>query len=286
MLGSQIRNKILGCEFEQIDTYAILLQPAAGEFVNGTRICNNTFDGIGQITDDTYAIIQLDASTNPTGSILQTCIIGNHARSGEANEPEYFVKQLGANNGQMILDDNHISNVTKRAYLLSAPTNLIGINWGDASSEFANSNVLVLESDGVTVSHTGDLLETTLKQLALRANTIGANGRVRIYMPLFKTGVAGAATVKVYLGATSASYALANNATTLDLYAEIYNKNAANNNRITISFISGEGILNFPIRSLGAIDTTADAIIKVTIQLANAGDQIDALGWWVEAFTT
>lgn len=133
--------------------------------------------------------------------------------------------------------------------------------------------VYILASSNVAGSaHTGDTLETTLATIQVPANAMGANGTLRITVTARCTGTAGTKTLRVKFGGTTFSET-ANGTTILSVRnaAHVSNRNATNSQIGMGAGSTGYGGSTSDVTT-GAIDTTANQDITITVQLANAAD--------------
>lgn len=133
-------------------------------------------------------------------------------------------------------------------------------------------------------AHTGDTAETTLSggTITVPADTLGANGRLRISLFMRFTGTAGTKTVRIKFNGTT-FFEAANGATILSArsLAEIANRNATNSQVGGPLGLQGiGGSTNDVVTS--AHDTTGALDITITGQLGNAGDSIAIASYLVE----
>jgi len=147
--------------------------------------------------------------------------------------------------------------------------------------------ITVLAQSNTAASHTGSTVETVLATVTLPANTLSANGSLRV-TPLFsKSGTAGTAQVKVRFGGTSGTLYLNHSVsatTTLDQSGPIYIRanNATNAQKgFPATNIAQQGaVTNAMVTS--AEDTTANVDIVFSAQLGNAADTVSLEGYTIE----
>ncbi len=162
---------------------------------------------------------------------------------------------------------------TNGQVLTADSTQTTGIKWAAGGS-----TVQTLKQSNVQVSHTGDTNETTLVDYTLPANTLPANGALRI-TTLWSRNSGGTSTNvnRVRLGGISGTvYFSANEITTnITLQGQAYIW--ANN---STSAQKGLNLVNGPnpysagtlVLATSALDMTTDIHIVFTEQLANSGD--------------
>ena len=136
-------------------------------------------------------------------------------------------------------------------------------------------------ASGAAVALTGSTSETTLATIAIPANSMGANGRLRITTFWSTSGVAGTKTARVRFGGT-AFVAAGVTTTYWQNMAIIRNANnvAVQKSFATISTSSFD-LANGTAGS-GAINTAAAQNITLTGQLSNAGDTLTLEAYEVE----
>lgn len=134
--------------------------------------------------------------------------------------------------------------------------------------------------------HTGDLLLTTLATIVVPANTLGANGRLRITVQWRFTGTAGTKTGSIAFGGTN-FFQLAYTASALSgsVQREICNRNATNS-QVSAALTAQGPVTSTSDIVTAAIDTTSAQNILLTGQLANAGDSIAVESYLVEVIKT
>lgn len=147
-----------------------------------------------------------------------------------------------------------------------------------------NAGYLVLGQSSVAVSHTGNTNETTLATIAVPANRMGANGRVRVTAHWSYTNSANNKITRVRFGGSAVT---ANTNTTTAqqrVFAEFANRNALNSQIVSIPGSSDAlGTTTSAVTTL-AIDTTADRNVTITCTLADTGETITLESYVVELF--
>ena len=151
----------------------------------------------------------------------------------------------------------------------------------------------VLVADGANAASPADTLENTLKSVTVPGGAIGANGKLRLHLWVLNAGTNGSKTLRVKLGGTTI-YTQAFGATdtfVYELWIKLFNRNAQNSQyRVrelfglvdesdTQSTDTGQP---YNSAALFTIDTSVDATLAVTIQLANSLDSLNLRGWFVE----
>ena len=139
---------------------------------------------------------------------------------------------------------------------------------------------VLLGSNAVQVSHTGDTAEFTFATVTIPANAMGLNGRLQLRGIWSFTGSTNAKTARARLGGVGGTaYIAASTATATNITANGYeiiaNRNAANS-QVSMSAAIGAGQIGFGTTALitSAIDTTAPTTVVFTGQLTNAGETI------------
>ena len=130
------------------------------------------------------------------------------------------------------------------------------------------------------ISHTGNTAETTLFSVNIPGGTLGANGRIRINGFLLNTNSANAKWWYLRFGGTLFSGA---GLTTTDcaafFHVGIWNENSTNAQAGNPFF----HVINNPANvRTGAVDTTQDQSLAISVQLANAGETATLRGVAVE----
>ena len=144
----------------------------------------------------------------------------------------------------------------------------------------------VLAASGAQVSHTGTTAETTLATITVPANSLGANGALRVYAIWTNNNSGNSKTFRVrFSGAAGTQFrsrSMTTNLTTPE-YVLIQNRNATNSQvggdvtGAAAGWASGTGAV-----ITAAVDTTAATTLVLTGQLANSGDTINLEQYVVE----
>lgn len=151
------------------------------------------------------------------------------------------------------------------------------------------SNLRVMGQSGAASSVTSTTNETALATVTIPANTMGANGALRINMLFSFTNNANAKTLRIRLGGISGTIFMAvtsiTNQASLPLHRIIMNRNATNS-QITQQSSSGQSYnVTTSAVTTGAVDTTASQDLVITGQLTNTGDTITLEYYSVELLT-
>lgn len=131
--------------------------------------------------------------------------------------------------------------------------------------------------------HTGDTILTTFYTIAIPANTLGANGRLRITLSWRFTGTAGAKTMQVGFGGTT-FFTAASGAATLTAANQIViaNRNSTSSQVLgNVATTTSFGDTTTDIVT-GSVDTTASQDLVIQGQLANSGDSIAVESYLIE----
>lgn len=150
----------------------------------------------------------------------------------------------------------------------------------------------VLAMSTTAASHTGNTSETAVATYTLPANTLPANGALRIHLLASRTGSAGTATIRVRFGGISGtvygSTALTTNANAWVsggplIYANNSTSAQKGTHLSTSSFVSfWSGSNSTTAFNTSAVDTTSNADIVITVELANAADSGIIQGYFIE----
>lgn len=141
----------------------------------------------------------------------------------------------------------------------------------------------ILAASAVAVSNTGNTTETTLATISVPANSMGANGILRITTLFGYSGGAGTWTPRIKFNGTT-FFESAAFATTILLarqIAQIANRNATNSQVGTSTGMSNQLVGTVAVAT-SAHDTTTSLNITITGQLANAGDTVTLHSYLVE----
>jgi len=142
----------------------------------------------------------------------------------------------------------------------------------------------VLASSAVAVPHTADTTETVLANISIPANTLGANGILRISAIYTMTNNGNNKIMRVRLGGVGGTAFTAITVTAITNYALvswIQNRNAVN---IQVGKDPAQGSYGSGTGSLvtGAINTTSAQNLVLTGQLGNSADTIQLEAYYVE----
>jgi hypothetical protein len=142
--------------------------------------------------------------------------------------------------------------------------------------------VYVIAASAVQSSHTGTTAETTLATIAVPANSLGANGILRITVQWGFVGVADTKRCRIKFNGTDfIDLTAANTSLSARHQTQIANRNATNSQVGTsIAQANWNTVTLSPITS--AHDTTGSLNITITGQLANAADTVAVEGYLVE----
>ena len=132
----------------------------------------------------------------------------------------------------------------------------------------------------VTVrSHTGDTVKTTLETITIPANSLGAEGGIRVTAYFDLDGTAGIKTITMrFGGAELYSSQTAATDTLLNHEVLLFNNGAVNSQRMRLIGSSNVGApLVVLANNTGAQDTTANQDLVITGELANSADTINLI---------
>lgn len=142
-----------------------------------------------------------------------------------------------------------------------------------------------LDASAVAASHTGDLVETTVKTVTVPAGAIGPNGRIRITHSWSWPNNGNTKTPRIRFGGIGGSVVFGINATTttgVRTQTAIANVNAQNAQKF-FSTADPEGFgTSSVVVPTSAIDTSAATDIVFTALLGNAGDTLSLEDYCVE----
>jgi hypothetical protein len=140
----------------------------------------------------------------------------------------------------------------------------------------------VLASSGVQVTHTGDTAEFVLATISIPANSMGANGRLRILTHWTYTNSANSKSLRVRWGGSSGTVCSSQSVTTTAAFGSecfVQNRNATNSQvcGMTVSSGLGTGTIN-----TASQDTTGAIDLVITGQLTNSAESVNLEGYCVE----
>lgn len=180
-------------------------------------------------------------------------------------------------------------------YYASSGSTVAGLNVGSGLSISGGTitalagapTVSVLAQSNVQVSHTGDTAETTLVDYTLPANTLPANGILRITTLWSRnSGGTGSNTPRIRFGGISGTvYGTQTNATTQPAQSWqnfIYANNATNSQKGPIANNGNPFNVNVGPLITSTLDTTSAQHIVFTVQLANSSDTGNLEGYIIE----
>lgn len=209
--------------------------------------------------------------TNSSGTVIGVSVNPNDATTGTGGITALQVNLAGAGTG---------SGAKKLASFQQAGVEKAAI------PSYCVSLPITLGRSAVAQSVTGTLTETTLATITVPANSLGANGRVRITTVWSMTNSANNKTTRIrYSGASGTSYMAVIHTTSTSYrdQREICNRNATN------SQVGGPvggfgGFGNNPGNTVATstVDTTVDQTIVITGTLANTGETITLESYLVE----
>ena len=146
---------------------------------------------------------------------------------------------------------------------------------------------ILMAKSNVPSSITGTLTETALATINLPANTIGANGQIRIRTYWTNTNSANAKTLKIRFGTTGISSTSISSSSITTFGAEMItadtqNLNATNSQNTYSEGSRGTDGLVTTSFATSAIDTTVSENFYITGTLASSGELITLTGYSVE----
>lgn len=151
------------------------------------------------------------------------------------------------------------------------------------STSSPNSNTLtLLGQSGAAVTAPADTNENALATIAVPANAMGANGRVRIRAIFTCTSSANNKTFKVVFGGTTILSHLVTTVSTDDVSIELMNLNATNSQRSSSGSVVTSSANTFTVQTTAAIDTTAAQNITITATKASAGESVVMVWYYVD----
>lgn len=136
----------------------------------------------------------------------------------------------------------------------------------------------ILAQSWVDVTAPADTSENTLATIAIPANTLGANGMIRLFLLLTQTSSVNDKTLRVKLGATTFATRVQTTATHYGYYAWIVNRNATNS-QIGTEYASNSGQ---GTTTTGSENTTAALNLVITGQKETGSETITLNGYTVE----
>lgn len=141
----------------------------------------------------------------------------------------------------------------------------------------------VLAKSGASAAHTGDTTETTLATINIPANSIGANGVLRITSFWSCTNNGNTKTARHKLGATTIASAAVTTIANILVESKTIAANATNAQNTLAFFPRGTDMLLSGAFATSAIDMTSAQTLTITGQCVTSGtDTITLLGYVVE----
>jgi len=139
-----------------------------------------------------------------------------------------------------------------------------------------NNMLRGLYKDNSNNAHTGDTVETDLASTTITGGTIGATGGIHVIAAGTITNVgSGAKTIKLYLGATAVATVSRTAANAQDWLIDAWCWNTATGaQRWKVQYSTADATTVTGDYITSAIDTTANATLKVTGTLVTATDTI------------
>ena len=137
-----------------------------------------------------------------------------------------------------------------------------------------NGGAFTIAQSGAAVSHTGTVSETTIATIAIPANVMGSNGKVRIEALFSYTGGTAGWTPRLKFGGTTFhQQAFLNTGLSARLNSEFTNANATNA-QVAPALAQANFASNSVAYTTMAIDTTSSQNLTITMELGNAGDTV------------
>ncbi len=164
--------------------------------------------------------------------------------------------------------------------LLTAAAGLAVTGAASATGNITAPNLSrIIASSGTAASVTGTASETQLASITIPANTLGANGTLRITTTWFSTNSANNKQYRVrYSGSGGGAFLSFTSTTTgaVSFVTMIFNKNATNS--------QGGGSVGAGASSTltTSADTTGSTSVYISGALSNTGETITLLGYTVE----
>ena len=162
-----------------------------------------------------------------------------------------------------------------------------GGGMGVPSNAPAPPVLVLMAKSNVQQAVTGTLTETVLATINLPANTIGANGQVRIRTYWTVTNSANNKTLRVRFGTAGISSTAISTSTITTfsspfITVDMQNNNATNaQNAFSVGSRGTDG-LTTTVLAISSIDTTVSENLYITGQLANTGETITLTSYSVE----
>lgn len=140
----------------------------------------------------------------------------------------------------------------------------------------------LVAKSGAAVSHTGNTIETTLATIAIPANSLGANGVLRVVTMWSVPNSANTKTGRVRLGATTIASLVGTVITTMRMDTTLLALNATNSQN-TVSFYSrGSDAILVQGFATSATDMTLSQNLTITAQLALGTETMTLVGYIIQ----
>jgi len=149
------RHKIIGCEFENYDMEAILIQPSANSFARSHVIEGNTFYNIAKYADNTYSVIKFDGSAGGSNNaqVKYNVIIGNTFYSDVTNKAKYNIELTSAGSVQANhIYGNYFGGYATSPVYVGNPPNYVKFN-GGFKTENSGTATIPNGQTSVTFAH-------------------------------------------------------------------------------------------------------------------------------------
>lgn len=272
--------KFLGVRFDRSSdtglTFSIEHESKTPYIVDACEIEENSINGI---------LFDGDAFDARVETWVQSVISNNYFRNHVAGAADIrFKNDTGpVLRGGVISGNSHLTGAVPIARDRLRWTD-VTINSGNVNGKAAPHNYfgarylqssLVLAQSAVPVSHTGDLLETTLATIEVPGDAIGPNGTLRITTLWSGTVSANQKTLRVKYGGTAfLATALGSNMGTGRFYTDISNRNSPTSQiGAPAAWATGFGSnANPPLTA--ALNTRIALNLTITGQLATATETV------------
>ena len=157
---------------------------------------------------------------------------------------------------------------------------------GASTAQAAAQNLgvpYIIAQSGAAVAAPGDTNENTLATIAIPANSMGANGRIKVRAFFTCPSSANNKTFKFVFGGTTISSLVVTTVTQEDMWVEIMNLNATNSQRSSQTMSMTSSALTFANTATAAIDTTQAVNLTITVTKASGGEAVSLIWYYVEA---
>lgn len=267
----------------------------SGSVLNATSTSAAAFSALTSSTNTTAAMVVgtgASLATSGSGSITASAVVNGIALQTPASGVMTNVTGTASGLTSGITNALKSASTTVDVSAATAPstgqvltaTDSTHATWQTPAS---TSTVSVLAQSNVQVSHTGDTAETTLVDYTLPANTLPANGTLRITSTWTRnSGGTGTVTRRIRFSTISGTIYDTGTQTTAqtgiasDLNI-IYANNATNSQQSPTS-IGTTPFANTLTQVTSSVDTTSATHIVFTGQCANSGDTISLNSYMIE----